>query len=143
MELSGVRPARTSRCCECRKSFLPNPRLKERQKTCIERACQLKHRARYRKRYRQKNSAPEREYADKAQAARPAGYWKDYRKNHARSSERNRLHTKLRKRLRQAGLQRQLDIAQVADPAGYFNLFLGFATSHRSLLEACQATQAA
>jgi hypothetical protein len=45
--------------------------------------------------------------------------------------------------LAQAGLQRQLDIVQVLDPPGYFDRFEGFAMSHRSLVEACQARRAA
>ena len=141
--LPGILKPRRSRCSECKKSFRPNPRLKTRQKTCVERSCQLKHRARYRKRYRGANSGPEKEYRDKAKANRPAHFWKNYRKSNPQSSERNRLSAKLRKRLARAGLQRQLDIAQVIDPPQYFDLFLGFATSHRSLLEACQATHAA
>jgi hypothetical protein len=117
--------------------------LSGRQKTCTQRACQLKHRARYRKQYRETNPQPEKEYRDKAGSVRGPSYWKSYRESHPQSSERNRLTTKLRKRLKRAGLQRQLDIVQVADPPGYFDLFVGFATSHRSLLDACQATRAA
>lgn len=140
--LPGIFKPRCSRCSECKKSFRPNPRLKSRQKTCVERACQLNHRARYRKRYRGENIVAEREYQDKAKASRPAQFWKDYRKSHPQSSERNRSNSKLRKKLAGAGLQRQLDIVQVTDPLGYFDLFVGFTRSHRSLLEGCRATHA-
>ena len=135
--------SRRIRCFECKKHFLPSPRLKSRQRTCTERSCQLSYRARYRRQYRRKNSGAEEGYREKSQSNRPPDFWKKYRVAHPRGSERNRLHAKLRKRLRRAGLQRQLDIVQVADPAGYFTLFQGFATSHRSLLEACHATSAA
>lgn len=141
--LSGILKPRASHCSECKKSFRPHPRLKVRQKTCTLKACQLKYRARYRKRYRGENPEPDREYREKAKANRPAHFWKNYRKSHLQSSERNRLNAKLRKKLKRAGLQRQLDIVQVNDPLGYFDLFLGFATSHRSLLQACEATHAA
>jgi hypothetical protein len=142
-EVSGILLRPRSRCSECKKTFRPNARLRERQKTCVESVCQHKHRARYRKKYRKGNPGPEKEYRDKALALRPAGSWKNYRESHPRSSERNRLNTRLRKQLKSAGLQRQLDIVQVLDPAGHFELFVGFATSRRSLLEACLATQAA
>jgi hypothetical protein len=135
--------SRCNRCFECKKSFLPSPRLKSRQKTCRERACQLAYRARYRRQYRRKNFEAEEDSRKKTKASRSSNFWKEYRKSHASSSERNRLNTKLRKRLRNAGLQRQLDIVQVVDPTGYFDLFQGFATSHRSLLEECHATSAA
>ena len=134
---------RCSRCSECKESFRPNLRLKTRQKTCCKRECQLKQRARYRQQYRRKNLGSEQEYSDKAKENRPFNFWKTYRKNHPGSSERNRLNTKLRKRLSRAGLQRQLDIVQVIDPPGYFDLFLEFATSHRSLIAVCGGSQAA
>jgi hypothetical protein len=135
--------SRCIRCAECKKSFRPHPRLKARQKTCTQRACQLAYRARYRKQYRRENAETEKDSQEKVKSNRASGFWKSYRKSHPQSSERNRAQTKLHKRLRQAGLQRQLDIVQVIDPPGYFDLFQGFATSHRSLLLACQATRAA
>lgn len=135
--------SRCIRCIECKKSFRPSPRLKSRQRTCTERACQLSYRARYRRQYRRENFGAEEEYREKTKSNRSPDFWKKYRQDHSRSSERNRLNAKLRKRLRRTGLQRQLDIVQVIDPSGYFDLFHGFATSHRSLLEACHATSAA
>lgn len=138
----GISP-RCIRCLECKKFFRPNPRLKSRQKTCTRRKCQLAHRARYRKQYRRENADAEKDYQQKIRSNRPHNFWKSYRRNHPGSTERNRLNSKLRKRLRRVGLQRQLDIVQVLDPPGYFDLFHRFAMSHRSLLEACQATSAA
>lgn len=134
---------RRLRCLECKKFFRPHPRLSARQKTCGKRACLLLHRARYRKQYRQRNNEAEQDSQEKTKLSRIPGFWKRYRKSHPQSSERNRAQTRLRKQLQQLGLQRQLDIMQVIDPPGYFDLFQGFATSHRSLLEACQATCAA
>ena len=135
--------SRCIRCCECKKYFRPHPRLKARQKTCMEHSCQRAYRARYRKQYRRKNIEGEQDSQAKAKESRQPDYWKCYRKSHSESSERNRAQTRLRKQLRQIGLQRQLDIVQVIGPTGYFDLFHGFATSHRSLLESCRATRAA
>ena len=134
---------RRARCSECKTSFRPHARLKLRQKTCGKRECQLAYRARYRHQYRIENPGPEKEYRDKTKAGCGASFWKNYRKTHPVSSERNRAATRLRSKLGAQGLQRQLDIVQVIDPPGYLDLFLGFATSHRSLIHACQATRAA
>ena len=134
---------RSIRCCECKKLFRPHPRLKERQKTCAQRVCLLSYRARYRKQYRRANLEGEQDSQAKAKESRGADFWKTYRRSHPQSTERNRAQTRLRKQLRQIGLQRQLDIVQVIDPPGYFALFQGFAMSHRSLLESCRATRAA
>jgi hypothetical protein len=109
----------------------------------MSRACQLSYRARYRRQYRRANFGAEEEYREKTKRNQAPEFWKEYRKDHPGSSERNQLNTKLRKRLSRAGLQRQLDIVQVVEPTGYFDHFHGLAMSHRSLLEACHATSAA
>jgi len=132
-----------SLCSECKKSFSPSPRLNARQKTCGEKACQLKHRARYRRSYRKNDPSSEKEYREKVKASRPPGFWKKYRRDHPKSTDRNRLNSMLRGRLRRAGLQRQLDIAQVIDPPGHFDRFHEFAMTHQSLLEKCRAKPAA
>jgi hypothetical protein len=132
-----------SRCAECKEPFRPHPRLGKRQKTCSKKSCQLSYRARYRKQYRRENALGEIDSQEKSKSSRTPDFWKNYRKDHPVSSERNRAQTRLRKQLRQAGLQRQLDIVQIVDPSGYFDRFQAFATSHRSLLKECQATQAA
>ena len=132
-----------NRCSECKSTFRPHPRLKDRQKTCTKKTCQLSYRARYRKRYRRKNLQTETDSQAKTKSNRAPDYWKKYRAKNPSSSARNRAQTRLRKQLRQLGLQRQLDILQVFDPPGYFDLYQRFATSHRSLLLACQATRAA
>ena len=131
------------RCLECKKLFLSHPRLKGRQKTCTESACQRAYRARYRRQYRRENFQAEKDCQEKVKSWRPPGFWKSYRQSHPKSSDRNRAQTRLRKKLGREGLQRQLDIVQVIDPPGYFALFEGFATSHRSLIQACQATRVA
>jgi hypothetical protein len=49
----------------------------------------------------------------------------------------------LRKKLKKAGLQRQLDIVQLIDPPEKLATLVEFATSHRSLLEECRVKPAA
>ena len=139
----GSASLRRARCRECKTLFRPHPRLKARQKTCGVKVCVLRHRARYRRGYRLGNPEPEKEYRDKASSSRGAGFWKSYRKANSRSTDRNRSNANLRSKLETAGLQRQLDIAQVFDPPGLFDSFREFATSHRSLIESCHATGAA
>jgi hypothetical protein len=129
-------------CSECKKRYQPHPRLGNRQRTCGADPCLHKHRARYQRRYRRKtkNLDAQKDIRKKVKDSRPADYWKTYRRNHLKSTQRNRELTKLRMRLRRSGLQRKLDIVEVFDPSGYFNRFYEFATSHRLLLEGLKAT---
>lgn len=124
-----------ARCLECRKIFRPNARLKLRQKTCGEMACRRKARTRYQQKYRRINPGLEREYSEKRRRARSPEFWRHYRRDHPMSTRRNREAAKLRARLMREGLQRKLDIVEVIDPPGYFELFHEFATRHRSLIE--------
>jgi hypothetical protein len=132
---SRLDPVARVRCSGCSELFLPSPRLKARQKTCGATACRKGHRARYRRSYRKKNTDAEAGYREKAKAAKVPSFWKEYREAHRESAERNRKQTLIRKRLKHNGLQRQLDIAQVFVPEGYFEQYQGFATSHRSIIE--------
>jgi len=138
--VSGVCWPRHSHCTECKKKFTAHPRLKSRQKTCGSNTCVLAHRARYRRQYRLKNPEAELHYQEKVKSNRCDNHWRAYRDKHPAGTERNRLGSKLRARLRRQGLQRQLDIVEVVDPPGYFDLFHGFAMSHRSLLAEYSAT---
>lgn len=138
--VTGVYWPRFSNCTECKKRFAAHPRLKNRQKTCGSNACVLSHRARYRRTYRLKNPEAELHYSEKVKSNRCDDYWRNYRAQHHTATERNRLGSELRKRLRRQGLQRQFDIVEVVDPPGYFDLFHGFAMSHRSLLAEYSAT---
>jgi len=133
----GERRAHSVRCVCCKKSFKPNPRLGQRQKTCGDSKCRLFQRARYRRRYRDDNSEAEAGYRNKQKEFREPGFWKAYRETHPESTERNRANSRLRKKLKKAGLQRQLDIAQLVDPPGNLEAVVEFATSHQSLLRKC------
>jgi hypothetical protein len=125
------------KCRVCRRQFVPHPRLGNRQQTCGSEKCRRVHRASYRRKYRSINSEAESGYEAKRKAARPKDYWKQYRDRHLESTTRNRAQSRLRKQLRRAGLQRQLDIVQLIDPIEKLETVVRFATSHRSLLEEC------
>ena len=124
-----------ARCNQCAKKFSPNPRLGVRQKTCSAKECQRKYRSRYQHQYRYDNPEVEKEIRKKIKGKRDFDFWKIYRRTHLKSTKRNRDLTKLRMRLKRAGLQRKLDILEVFDPPGYFDQFFEFARLHRSLLE--------
>ena len=96
-------------CAICRECIYPNPRLGRRQKTCGRQACKKAYRAQYRCRYRRKNRQIDREYEEKRSSKRPSDYWINYRKDHPDYVMRNRIATRLRKRLSKNGLQRQFD----------------------------------
>lgn len=127
----------SSSCVSCKKKFHPNPRLGKRQKTCGDESCGQKQRAKYRNQYRKTNEEAERGYEAKRRAARGKNYWQRYRAEHPESTARNRAGSRLRRKLQKAGLQRQLDIVQLIDPIETLAVVVGFATSHRSLLEEC------
>lgn len=126
---------RAVRCRWCEKRFIPHVRQRERQQTCGEAACRRKHRAAYQRRYRQENTEAEAGYRAKQREQRGAGHWKAYRQARPEATERNRVASRLRRRLWRAGLQRKLDIVQVFEPIGYFDEFRGFAMRHQSLIE--------
>jgi len=126
-------------CVSCEIQFTPHHRLGSRQKTCGKDSCSRKHRAGYRRKYRSKieNSQSEQEYEEKRRKDRPSGFWKAYRKAHPAYANRNRAQSRLRKKLKKVGLQRQLDIVQLFDPPEKLGTLVEFATSHRSLLQQC------
>ena len=128
-------------CCHVR--FRPNPRLRDRQKTCGKDTCRKEHRAAYRRRYRKRNPQAEQDIQKKRQESRPPEFWKNYRRDHPNSTARNRANSRLRKQLAKIGLQRQLDIVQLIDPIDKLDRILEFATSHRSLLRECLGISAA
>ena len=121
-------------CVSCKNKFHPNVRLKERQKTCGTEACSKRHRSRYQRRWRKRNSAIESEYQEKRSKLRGKNFWKEFRKSHPESTNRNRILTKLRKRLRRIGLQRKLDIVEVVENPMKIVDFGEFATRHRSTI---------
>ena len=140
-----IRAARKSHrsCVSCKSHFIPHLRLGIRQKTCGKDPCRRKQRAEYRKKYRRENPKIDREYELKRRSARSPDYWKSYRQKNSAYSDRNRAQAKLRNHLAKVGLQRQLDIVQLVDPPEKLASVVGFATSHRSLLEQCLCKVAA
>lgn len=127
----------SARCTVCKVSFVPNPRLGGRQKTCGKAECRRAAHAKYRRGYRKVNRDVEAEYQEKQRLSRQDGFWLRYREAHPESTERNRANSRLRKKLQKEGLQRQLDIVQLIDPIEKLDAVVRFATSHRSLLAEC------
>ena len=130
-------------CDYCDETFSPHPRLGTRQKTCGKALCKLACRAAYKRQYRKDNHQLVQDIEKKRRVSRPLDFWKQYRKKNPGYEKRNRAQSLLRKQLRRVGLQRQLDIVQLIDPPSKLDSLVGFATSHRLLLEACSLKSAA
>ncbi len=102
-------------CAHCRRSFLPSPRLKDRQSYCSRQDCQ---RARKRRWTRQKLARDEAYRENQARAARHwrgrnSGYWREYRKRNPEYTARNRESQKRRNQRRSA--RDRVDIAGIAN----------------------------
>lgn len=130
------------KCSFCKNKFIPNVRLRERQKTCGLESCRRAHRSQFQRRWRKINYVIETEYQTKRSECRGRNFWKEFRKSHPESTNRNRILTKLRKSLKREGLQRKLDIMQVVEDAGKIITFGEFATRHRSILLRCVSRRA-
>jgi hypothetical protein len=102
-------------CAHCGRSFLPSPRLKDRQEYCSRKDCQ---RARKRRWHREKCARDKAYRENQARAAqawrrRNPGYWKEYRKRNPDSTEKNRERQKSRNQRRRAA--DCVDVAKVAN----------------------------
>jgi len=102
-------------CAHCRRSFLPSPRLKDRQEYCSRKECQ---RARKRRWNRQKLVQDEAYRENQAEAARGwrrrnPGYWREYRNRNPHYTEKNRQGQKTRNQRRRA--TDRVDIAGIAN----------------------------
>lgn len=128
---------RQKKCPYCKRSFKVNARLGDRQITCGNKRCRRAHHAKYRRRYRRLNWEEELGYQSKRKQNRPKDYWKNYRIKKVRASKRSRFVTCLRKKLKNEGLQRQLDILEVVETPNRIPMFFKFATSNRSLILKC------
>jgi hypothetical protein len=103
------------RCEHCRRSFLPSPRLKDRQEYCARVECQ---RTRKRLWARQKmerdpESRKNQVRAQRLWRRRNPGYWREYRKRNPAYTAENREKQKSRN-LKQRGGDR-VDVAGVAN----------------------------
>ena len=114
-----------------------------RQKTCGLDSCKQAHRAKYRRKYRKLNAEVEKEYQTKRNKQRPAGYWKEYRKDNPEYVKRNCLLSKLRRARIKVGLQRQLDTLELVEIPKNLEAVSEFATSTRWLWESDSATKSA
>ncbi len=69
-----IRRCLQRQCVSCRSRFIPNPRLRTRQKTCGKESCRRTQRAGYRRQYRIKNPQAEQEYAQKRGNSRSTAF---------------------------------------------------------------------
>lgn len=91
-----MRVRRKARCLYCSKSFIPNPRLGPRQKTCGCKKCKRLQNLAAQKRCERKNHD---DYCQNRKDWRSnhSSYWKNWRKDHPDYVARNRVQSRLRK----------------------------------------------
>ncbi len=126
------RRRREKRCPWCNEIFTPHPRLGGRQITCGNGDCIKKQQYHNYKRWVRENLKDHHENQHYWREAHP-DYWKAYRRNHTKYTERNRIQSKLRKSLSKTGLQNKLDILQLREKQIKFWNFPRFAKQPRSL----------
>ncbi len=119
------------RCCVwCPTEFIPNPRLKERQKTCGSEDCKRRQNLLDQRRWKRRWPIDYRQEQDdwrKRQKEENKEYWKDWRAGHPEYVVRNRILTRARKALsrHKPGLQRKLDILQPFEKQVKFRRYCG------------------
>mgnify|MGYP001582911325 CR=1 FL=1 len=91
-----MRVRRKVRCVHCGKSFIPNPRLGERQKTCASEECKRLQNLAAQKRCERENHVDYYQTRKDWHSNYP-NYWKDWRKAHPDYVAKNRIQSRLRK----------------------------------------------
>jgi hypothetical protein len=122
-------------CPWCLQSFRPNPRLRDRQKSCGQPACKKKQKNHSHARWKKQN-AELYQAGQKDWRAQNSDYWKNYRASHPQYTANNRNQSKLRKALswQSTGLQKRIDILQLTENNTLFWNIPRFAKSPRSLI---------
>ena len=124
---------REKKCCWCPKFFDPDVRLKERQRSCGSAECKRKQKLSSHRHWKKNNRQTYLENQRDWQKNHP-DYWKEYRKKNVKYAERNRVQSRIRKRLLKLGLQKRIDILEVTEKTmEYWNL-PQFAKHPRSLV---------
>ncbi len=128
-----MKKRKRKRCPWCQKVFIPNPRLKERQRSCGEPEC---NREQKRSSQRQWKVKEKEAYVQNQRDWRKNNpdYWREYRASHSEYTIRNRDQTRICKSLRRLGLQKRIDILQLSEKQMEFWDLRRFAKSSRSLL---------
>ena len=118
---------RKKRRCVCGAEFVPNPRLKERQKTCGSEECKRRQNLLAQKFWKKKESIVYRQGQIDWRNGCEDGYFKLWRADHPEYVVRNRIFTRVRKSLlkRKVGLQRKLDILQLFEKQVKFRRYCG------------------
>jgi hypothetical protein len=100
------------RCRYCKRLFIPDPRVGERQKTCGDPACQKAHKAGNNARWREKN--PDYFHNDYPRVRQwldeHPGYLKAYRASHPEYVENNRVARRVRYRRKKLRVDIQAEI---------------------------------
>lgn len=138
-----VMKRRKKQCPWCPKTFIPHPRLGDRQITCGSEECKHQQKLFDHRRWKRKNRY---DYLKGLQDWREnhRHYWKSYRLDHPAYTANNRTQTRLRKPLSKLGLQKRIDILQVTEKQMEFWQLPQFAKQPRSifpLLYACSHNQ--
>jgi len=104
------------RCCYCKRLFIPDPRVGERQKTCGDPLCQKAHKAKNNARWRRKN--PDYFHNDyprvKGWLAQHPGYLDHYRQTHPEYVKKNREARRVRYRRKKLCVDIQAKIKRQA-----------------------------
>lgn len=122
-------------CPWCQTSFLPHVRLGHRQKCCGSPKCKAHQKKQSHLNWKTKNLHIYRANQKDWQLAHPK-YWQKYRASHPTYTTRNREQSRLRKAfsLKKTGLQKRIDILQLADNKAFLWNVRRFAKSPRSLI---------
>lgn len=126
---------RNSFCSWCRLSFVPNPRLGKRQKSCGKPECRKKQKHHSHSRWKSHNRQIYQSGLKDWRVAHP-DYWKNYRSSHPHYTANNRQQSKIRKALSlsKIGLQKRIDILQLTDNQKGIWSIARFAKQPRSLI---------
>ncbi len=123
------RRRREKRCIWCGAGFVPDPRLKGRQKTCGSDECKRRQNLLAQRRWKRREPIVYRQgQSDWRKANREnKEYWRDWRKEHSEYVVRNRILTRLRVYFfrHRSCLQRKLDILQPFEKQVKFKRYCG------------------
>lgn len=121
------------RCCWCKRSFVIHPRLGGRQKSCGELDCKRKQKILSHQIWKKKEKKVYRKNQEDWRRNNP-GYWRAYRIKNAAYTLKNRHQSRIRKKfsLKHTGLQKRIDILQIAGKQTEFWNLPRFAKSPRS-----------
>jgi len=122
------------RCCWCKTDFVVCPRLGDRQKSCGEPDCKRKQKILSHQIWKKKWKKVYHKNQEDWRRNNP-GYWRTYRIQNTAYALKNRHQSRIRKKFsfQKTGLQKRIDILQIAGNQTEFWNLPRFAKSPRSL----------